>query len=278
MQWYCAIDGKQYGPEEESVLAQWVREGRLHPHDLVWNPAQGDQWIQARKALPALFGIAAAPAIPPAAPPPLDAGAASTPPDPGWSAVFASRTHNRDIMAAARAALTGHWWLAAGFSFVFWAIAEAANTFCVGFLIMGALSLGYAIFALAATRSQPLSMGQLFEGFQNFGTALAAYILMLVFVLLWMLLLIIPGIVAALAYSMTYFILRDNPQMGPLDAIRLSRRMMSGNKWKYFCLQWRFFWWALLCLLTCGIGFFWLMPYMAVSQARFYEDLKAGRA
>jgi uncharacterized membrane protein len=52
---------------------------------------------------------------------------------------------------------------------------------------------------------------------------------------------------------------------------------MKGNKWKYFCLQWRFFGWALLCVLTLGIGFLWLQPYMMTSSARFYEDLKQGQ-
>ena len=132
-------------------------------------------------------------------------------------------------------------------------------------------------FALAVVRSQSLELGMLFQGFEEFGRALAAYLLMALFVALWSLLLIIPGIVAGLAYSMTYYILRDQPNLGVMDAIGLSRQMMRGNKWKYFCLQWRFFGWSLLCLLTCGIGFFWLMPYMMASQAAFYEDLRAGR-
>lgn len=48
----------------------------------------------------------------------------------------------------------------------------------------------------------------------------------------------------------------------------------SGNKWKLFCLGFRFFGWALLCILTLGIGFLWLFPYMIVSFAQFYDDLK----
>ena len=48
-----------------------------------------------------------------------------------------------------------------------------------------------------------------------------------------------------------------------------------GCQWKYFCLQWRFFGWALLCLLTLGIGFLWLVPYIEMSNAKFYDDLKS---
>ncbi len=268
MQWYCAIDGVQHGPADEATLAAWVREGRLREHDLVWNPTHGTEWVRADAALPALFA------------PPVGAETASAVASP--TAVFVGGTPNGDLMARARASLNDHWWLAAGVAFVLTAITTVASAVpCLGsivnLLIGGSLSLGLAAFALAAVRSRPLEMGLLFEGFQEFGTALGAYILMLLFVLLWSLLLIVPGIIAALAYSMTYFILRDQPRLGSLEAIGLSRQMMRGNKWKYFCLQWRFLGWALLCLLTCGIGFFWLLPYMWASHAHFYEDLKAGR-
>ena len=272
MQWYCAINGQQQGPVDEATLVAWAREGRLKADDLVWNPTMGSEWGRAATVLPAAF----------AGPPPSPAAGMPPVPPGTLSAVYRSRTHNRDLMTQARAALDGHWWLSVGVTFVFVAIISAAGGVpCVGqlvnLLISGPLSLGLAVFALALVRARPVSMGQLFEGFNAFGNALAAYILMAIFVLLWCLLLIIPGIIAALAYSMTYFIMQDQPNLGPLEAIDLSRQMMRGNKWKYFCLQWRFFGWGLLCVLTCGIGFLWLMPYMMASQARFYDDLKAGR-
>ena len=272
MQWYCAINGVQHGPMDEQTLAAWALEGKLHQDDLVWNPTHGNEWARAGTALPALF----------AAPSSLPAGAGPEATVPSVTDVFTSLTHNRDLMARARAALEGHWGLAAGVAFVLIAITAVASSVpCLGsivsLLIDGPFSLGLAIFALAIVRGRPLELGQLFEGFEEFGTALATYLLMLLFELLWSLLFIIPGIVAGLAYSMTYFILRDQPSLGALEAIGLSRQMMRGNKWKYFCLQWRFLGWALLCLLTCGIGFFWLMPYTMASQAAFYEDLKAGR-
>lgn len=273
MQWYCAIDGVQHGPTDEAALAAWVREGRLRQDDLVWNPTCGNEWVRAGTALPALFAPPAQPWL---------GGAEPATGVPSAAAVFTSGTHNRDLMVRAQAALDGHWWLAAGVAFVFMAIMTAASAVpCLGsivnLLIEGPLSLGLAAFALAIVRSKPLEMGLLFEGFEEFGSALAAYILMLIFVFLWTLLFIIPGIVAGLAYSMTYFILKDQPTLGTMEAIGLSRQMMRGNKWKYFCLQWRFLGWGLLCLLTCGIGFFWLVPYIAASNAAFYEDLNAGR-
>ena len=114
----------------------------------------------------------------------------------------------------------------------------------------------------------------LFDGFKQFGTAFLTSLLMTIFICLWLMLLIVPGIIAMLRYSMTYFVLAENPGMSALDAIRTSKQLMKGRKWKLFCLWWRFFGWMLLCILTCGIGFLWLMPYMTASYARFYDDVR----
>ena len=75
--------------------------------------------------------------------------------------------------------------------------------------------------------------------------------------------------------SMAFFIIADDADCGPLEAISRSKEMMKGNKWKLFCLHWRFFGWALLAaFFTFGIGYLWLVPYMQTSFAKFYEDVK----
>jgi uncharacterized membrane protein len=116
---------------------------------------------------------------------------------------------------------------------------------------------------------------QLFSGFNRFGTALAAYLLVTIFTFFWMLLLIVPGIIAAISYSQTFYIIADSQNIDPMDAIDKSKKMMQGYKWKYFCLYLRFIGWALLCILTLGIGYVWLLPYVQTSTAKFYDDLKA---
>jgi hypothetical protein len=73
---------------------------------------------------------------------------------------------------------------------------------------------------------------------------------------------------------MTYYIIAENDSIGPLEAITKSKEMMRGNKWKFFCLGFRFLGWGVLCILTLGIGFLWLFPYMIVSYAQFYDDIK----
>ena len=99
--------------------------------------------------------------------------------------------------------------------------------------------------------------------------------LMFVFVFLWSLLLIIPGIVKIFSYAMTPFILDENPELSANDAIDRSRAMMKGHKFDLFWLLLSFIGWFILTLLTLGIGGLWLQPYMQTSVSAFYEDVKA---
>ncbi len=186
---------------------------------------------------------------------------------------------NKELMKQARESLSGKWGLAIGTFLFYMLIIGAVQIVPVAgpiasLIIAGPMALGIAIFTLTLARKQDARLEQIFEGFQNFGTALGAYVLMVIFVFLWMLLLIIPGIIAAIAYSQVFYILAENNSIGPMDALRKSEEMMYGYKWKYFCLGLRFIGWALLCVLTLGIGFLWLAPYAQVSYAHFYEDIK----
>jgi uncharacterized membrane protein len=137
--------------------------------------------------------------------------------------------------------------------------------------------IGIVMFYLTVVRKQSTPrVGQIFEGFNYFGAGFVASLLMTLFIILWALLLIIPGIVACLSYSMTYFILAENPQTRGLDAIRKSRDMMKGYRWKLFCLGLRFIGWLILGILSLGIGFLWIIPYFWTSLANFYIDIKGG--
>ena len=94
------------------------------------------------------------------------------------------------------------------------------------------------------------------------------------FTFLWALLFIIPGIIKSYAYAMTPYILVDNPELSPNEARLKSIEIMRGHKWKYFGLQLSFIGWFLLCILSLGIGFIWLIPYVRTSYAAFYLNLK----
>jgi len=189
-------------------------------------------------------------------------------------------TENAILMQQARESLKGKWGLVIGTFLVYMLIVSAIQIIpfvgaIITLFIGGPFALGLAIFSLTISRNQEASLEQIFKGFNNFGTSLGAYLLMVLFVILWMLLLIVPGIIAALSYSMTFFIIADDSTIGPMDAIDKSKKMMYGYKWKYFCLNLRFLGWALLCILTLGIGLLWLIPYIQISLAKFYDDVKA---
>jgi uncharacterized membrane protein len=191
------------------------------------------------------------------------------------------KTENTVLMQQAREALAGKWGLAVGTMFVYTLITMAIQAIpksggILGILVGGPMTLGLVIFSLALVRNQNPKLEQIFDGFARFSTALVAQVLVMVYVLLWALLLIIPGIIAALSYSMTFYILADNESMGAKEAMARSKKMMMGNKWKFFCLGLRFIGWALLSILTLGIGFLWLIPYLQITTTKFYEDIKGG--
>ena len=110
---------------------------------------------------------------------------------------------------------------------------------------------------------------------KNYWHKVWSMFLMGLFVALWSLLFIIPGIVKSFSYALTPFILEENPDLTANEAIDRSRAMMRGHKFDLFWLYLSFIGWAILCVFTLGIGTLWLMPYMQTSFAAFYEDVKA---
>lgn len=187
---------------------------------------------------------------------------------------------NSELRAEAREALREKWLMAAVVTLIFSAITGGLSyiPFIGGFcalLISLPVAYGFSVVMLGVFRGKEVDFGVLFEGFQEYGRILGTKILQAVYTLLWMLLLIVPGVIKSYSYAMTDFILKDEPEICNNAAIEKSMVMMEGNKMKLFMLDLSFIGWALLSLLTCGIGMFFLQPYVAVARAAFYEDLKA---
>ncbi len=188
-------------------------------------------------------------------------------------------TPNVELMRMARESLSGRWGLAIGTLFgsmlIFGVLAAIPILGqLAALLIAGPYTLGVATFSLSMAREEDARFEQVFKGFNNFASALGLYFLMSIIVFLFMLLLIVPGVIRAIAYSMSYYILADNPEMGAMEVLDESKRMMDGYKMKYFRLLMRYFGLAILCIFTLGIGFLWLAPYIQVTNAKFYEDLR----
>ncbi|KHD38749.1 hypothetical protein NL50_04425 [Clostridium acetobutylicum] len=210
-------------------------------------------------------------------------------------------------------------------------------------LIGGALTLGFKSCFVRIARRENFEIENLFSGFKNFGSALVLQLLMAIFQFLWALIaiipfiiilisigisisdaaydpsvgvklilayvllivLLIPAIIAGFRYSMAYYILNDNPDMGAYEAIVESKKMMKGNKWRLFWLRLTFIGWNLLSgvPLICSFIYFitvvndsdrlpiavvliilsyivilvaslFLLPYIETSKANFYENLR----
>lgn len=184
-----------------------------------------------------------------------------------------------ELRLAARNQLKGQWGSAILISAIFMLISGVPNAIhyagpVISTVLAGPLTLGIISCFLKLVRKESFKFENLFDGFKNFISSFILQILITLFVFLWALLLVIPGIIAGYRYSMSFYILYDNPNIGAMEALNLSKKIMMGNKWRLFCLHLSFIGWGFLCILTLGIGFLWLIPYINTSVANFYESVK----
>ena len=143
------------------------------------------------------------------------------------------------------------------------------------FILGSIVEVGYMKFNLdLVDRQKEAEIGTMFGYFQFWKTTACASLLQSVYVLLWSLLFIIPGIIAGYSYAMTSYILAENPDLTASEAIERSKQMMSGNRWRLFCVQISFIGWDILsALLTFGIGSLWITPYKQAATAAFYREV-----
>lgn len=141
------------------------------------------------------------------------------------------------------------------------------------FLIGGTIQLGHARYLLNQHDHRKLEFSTLFSQFAYFGTGFCQQFLRGLYVALWSLLLVIPGIVASYRYAMTPFILAENPTMTASQGIRASKELMQGHKWELFVLDLTFLGWDLLCVLTANLGNLALNPYKCAAHAAFYRRI-----
>lgn len=147
----------------------------------------------------------------------------------------------------------------------------------VQFIIGGTIQLGYAQYLLKQHDKQDFRLNDLFSQFDRFGQGFAQAFLRGLYILLWSLLFIIPGIIKGLSYAMTPFIMAEHPEMTASEAITASKEMMDGHKGELFWLELTFIGWGILCALTLGIGNLFLNPYMNASYAAFYRSISGSR-
>ena len=187
---------------------------------------------------------------------------------------------NSQLRAEARQALQGKWPMAAVAALIYSIVAGglSAIPFIGGLcsLFIGLpVAYGIAIVMFGVFKGKDVDFGVLFEGFQDYSRIFVTKLLQGIYTALWSLLLVVPGVIKYYSYAMTDYILKEEPEMKNNAAIEKSMAMMENNKMKLFLLDLSFIGWALLAIVTFGIGFLFLQPYVAISRAAFYEDLKA---
>jgi len=183
-----------------------------------------------------------------------------------------------ELKRLARTSLQTSYWYIFILLLVISAILGASQIALVGLVITGPIMVGYSHYLLKLYRQEIRNdqFDTLLLGFkEGIVRHIITYLIMGLFIFLWSLLFVIPGIIKAIAYSQVGFILAENPELEYQEALKRSEDMMRGHKWRYFELQLSFIGWYLLSILTFGIGFIFLAPYLSMTQAAFYDDLKA---
>lgn len=164
-------------------------------------------------------------------------------------------------------------------------------------LITGPTSVSFALIYLGLIAGEKPSVADLFKGFTVWLKSVKVSFVLGLIIYLWCLLFMGPGIFLAvitnndaplllmfigaiiasikvLSYSLVFYILAENKEMGVMEIINESKRMMQGNKMDLFLLTLSFIGWVILCVFTVGIGFIWIGPYIAAANANFYNELK----
>jgi hypothetical protein len=137
------------------------------------------------------------------------------------------------------------------------------------------IGAGFVIFLLNTIRKAGACVGNLLDGFGFFLKIILLEVLEGIFIFLWSLLLVFPGIIAAYRYRMALYILVDNPELSARQCLRKSKEMMKGHKWELFVVDLSFIGWSILASLPM-LGYavqIWTVPYTSLTYALYYEKL-----
>ena len=151
--------------------------------------------------------------------------------------------------------------------------------FLIYSVIQGIFNYGYSVFTLRLGKNEDAKVDDVFVGFRknNLCKSMKLGVLQAIFLFLWSLLLIVPGIIKYFSYSMAYYILIENPDYTASEALRESKRIMKGQKFRLFVLWLSFIGWFLLTafigMFTFNLSFIFISPYYNTTVSHFYLDL-----
>lgn len=154
------------------------------------------------------------------------------------------------------------------------AIVSAIVGFLICTFVNGPMNVGLSKYFILNSESAP-ALSEIFAGFKvKFGRNAGAMLLVGIKTVLWTCLLIVPGIIKSFEYAIIPYILADDDIISTKDAFKKANALMKGNKWRLFKLDFSFIGWFVLCVLTLGVGTFFLIPYLNAAMAEFYLELK----
>ena len=139
------------------------------------------------------------------------------------------------------------------------------------------LNVGASLYHLGIRRGEEMPFVTLFDGFAFAGKIILLSIVQYIFISLWMLLLVVPGIVAAYRYRFAMLNLCENPEIGVMEALNMSKAQTLGFKWQLFVLDLSFIGWRILSGLTLKILAIWLDPYIVQTDIGFFQQIKAAK-
>ena len=187
-----------------------------------------------------------------------------------------------ELKAKAREQIKGKIGILFVISFIIGAISAGAG------MLLSLIPAGAAIASVIITPALTLSLVRVylmlnkgwtpeakdsFSGFDDFFSAFKVTFLVGLFTFLWSLLFIIPGIIKGISYSMSMYILAENKGKSAMECINESKAMTEGHKMELFVLALSFIGWILLGLVTCGIAYIWVNPYMNATFVNAYREL-----
>lgn len=141
-------------------------------------------------------------------------------------------------------------------------------------LLASVLNAGLAIYHLGVRRGERMEYSSLFDGFGFVGKVILLNVVIVIFVFAWSLLFYIPGLIAAYRYRFALYNLCENPEMGVLEAINMSKAQTYGHKMDLFVLDLSFLGWNILSVFTLGILNIWLSPYVNQTDLGYFQQIK----
>lgn len=134
------------------------------------------------------------------------------------------------------------------------------------------VGVGFSIFTINTVRSASPCLENLLDGFSMFLRVFLLLLLEGIFIFLWSLLLVIPGLIAAYRYRQAVYLLIDHPEMSVLDCLRKSKELMRGHKWELFSLDLSFLGWWLLSAICAPVSIY-LRPFTETTRVLYYQRL-----